>query len=315
MLRLRLFFLTLVCLDFAMPIELIAAPHTPFHADGRLNLTPVAGQAEHLKKTGVSGAFVGGTTGEGHSLTVAERLSLTEQWVESGRRQALRVIVHVGHNCQADAVRLAAHAAEVQADAVALLAPSYFQPASVADLLDFCQPVAEAAGSLPFYFYDIPSMTHVRLSMTEFLAQSERRLPNLAGIKYTNMDLVQFQECLQMSAGRWEILFGCDELLLAGYALGARGAVCSTYNFMAPLYHSLISAFDSGDLATARRLQAHSIRVIRLLQTFGYPAASKYLLNLYSLDLGPVRCPLHNLTSAQQQALLDQVQRLVLCPD
>ena len=144
------------------------------------------------------------------------------------------VIVQVGHNCARDSVALAGHAAGAGADAVSSMAPCYFKPASVDDLVDYLVPIAEASSSIPFYYYDIPSMTGVTHSSLDVLRRGER-FPNLAGVKFTNPDLMTFQECVQFEGGKYEIWFGCDEALLAGYALGGRGAVGSTYNFAAPL--------------------------------------------------------------------------------
>jgi N-acetylneuraminate lyase len=89
---------------------LVAATHTPFHADGRLNLDAVEQQAAHLQRNGVDTVFIGGSTGESHSLSVAERLALAERWSGVVRGSALRLVVHVGSNCLADARALAAQA-------------------------------------------------------------------------------------------------------------------------------------------------------------------------------------------------------------
>src|SRR5690554_5719942 len=88
---------------------LIAAPFTPFHADGQLNLRMIERQAAHLIASGVSGAFICGTTGESASLTIAERKLIAQRWVEVAGRE-LAIIVHTGHNCLADSRELAAHA-------------------------------------------------------------------------------------------------------------------------------------------------------------------------------------------------------------
>jgi N-acetylneuraminate lyase len=78
---------------------LVAATHTPFDADGHLNLSTVEKQAEHLLRHGVRTAFIGGSTGESHSLTVEERLLLAQRWADVARGSDLRFIVHEGANC------------------------------------------------------------------------------------------------------------------------------------------------------------------------------------------------------------------------
>src|SRR5438067_649712 len=81
------------------------------------------------------------------------------------------------------------------------------------------------------------------------------RIPNLAGLKFTNSDLATFQRLLRLRDGRFDVVWGFDEYLLAALALGAEGAVGSTYNFAAPLYHRIIAALAKGDLAAARAEQ------------------------------------------------------------
>src|SRR5207253_6272092 len=94
-------------------------------------------------------------------------------------------------------------------------------------------------------------------------------------------------------------VFGYDELLLAGLTLGVRGAVGSTYNFAAPLYQRLIAAFERGDLTTARSAQLESVRMIRVLQEFGFSRASKAMMGLLGVDCGPVRLPLKPMADAE----------------
>ena len=287
---------------------LIAATHTPLFPDGTLNLQAVEKQAEYLAAAGVRGVFPGGSTGESHSLTVEERLALARRWTEVGKRCGLKVIIHVGHNCQADARALAAQAQEVGADAVAALAPSYFKPAAIDQLLDFLTPIAGAAPRLPFYYYDIPVMTAVTLPAAELLERGTARMPNLAGLKFTNGDLLQLQECLHVRDGAFDVLFGFDEMLLAALALGVRGAVGSTYNFAAPIYLRVLRAFAAGDWSAARAAQYDSVRLIRLLSKFGFAAASKAAMGIAGVECGPVRPPLRALTDAEKTALRAQLE-------
>lgn len=268
---------------------LVAAPHTPMHNDGSLCPEAVPAQAQLLRESGVQGVFIGGTTGESLSLTVSERMAITEAWSDAVRGK-MPIVVHVGSNCILDARSLAGHAARCGASAIAAMAPSFFRPSSLDELIAFCASVAEAAPGVPFYFYDIPPMTNVPVATAQFLEKGAKVIPTLHGIKFTNNDLVTLQECLALES--FDIVFGYDEMLLAGLVLGVRGAVGSTYNFAAPLYRRIIDAFDRGDLATARLAQRQSVRMIRTLQSFGFSRASKAMMRLLGVDCGPVRSPL-----------------------
>lgn len=293
------------------PFRMIAAPYTPFLTNGDLNLAAVEEQAELFADNGVAGAFICGTTGESMSLTVAERLQLTETWLRAAGGR-FDVIVHVGHTCQRDSMELAAHAAHHKAASIAAMAPCFAKPASPEALADFCAPIAAAASDLPFYYYHIPIMTAVPMAMATFLPIAARRIPTLVGLKYSHEDFVDLAACVALEEGRFEILFGKDELLLAALSFGVRGAVGSTYNFMAPLYQRVIAAFDAGDLATARQEQLRAVELMRMFPRFGGStfAAMKDLMRRLGVDCGQPRSPLAAFTPAQSAELDRELKRL-----
>ncbi len=212
---------------------LIAAPYTPFKNNGDVALDVIQRQARVLARNGVRGAFICGTTGEGSSLTSDERRQVTEAWLKA-RPAKLAVIVHVGHQSARESHALARHAQQCGADAIATIAPSFFKAPSIVELVEWCASVAAAAPKLPFYYYHMPAMTGVQFSAAAFLAQAHRRIPTLAGVKFTHEDLMDFSQAGRVAGGRYEVVFGRDEILLAGLSLGAKGAVGSMYNFAAP---------------------------------------------------------------------------------
>lgn len=279
---------------------LIAAPFTPMRADRTLNLDAIDGYADWLHTHGVVGAFICGTTGEGMSLSVNERRQVAERWMASAP-PGLRVIVHVGHNSLADCRTLAAHAQAIGADSIACMSPCFFKPSGVAALVEWCEHVASAAPRLAFYFYHIPSMTGVSVNVCEFLHLASQRIPNLAGIKFTFEDLEDYGRCLQLEDGRFDMLFGRDEILLSALAIGARGAVGSTYNYAAPLFQALIRAHDQGDSQRAAELQAVAVRMIDAFLGCGAPpvAAFKWFMGQVGVECGPPRLPLDKPTPQQ----------------
>ncbi len=287
---------------------LTAATHTPLHADGSLNPAAVEHQAAHLVKNGVSAAFIGGTTGESASLTLEERLALAERWMSVVKGSSLRVVVHVGSNCLADSRTLAAQAQKLGAAAIAAVAPSYFKPRTLDLLLACCADIASAAPETPFYYYDIPAMTGVSFSMTDFLAQAPERLPTLAGLKFTNPDLMAYLQCLRGS--EYDIPWGLDEWLLGALATGARGAVGSSYNFAAPLYLRLMAAVARGDMEAARIEQHRSTQLIALLSRYGYMGAAKATMAMLGVDVGPARLPNGSLDVTRQTMLRTELETL-----
>jgi N-acetylneuraminate lyase len=289
---------------------LVAATHTPFSADGTLNLDVIEKQAEHLLRSGVHAVFVGGSTGESHSLRVGERLALVNRWSDVVKSTNQLLIVHVGSNSLSDAKIMAAHAQSCGAVAISALSPSYFKPKSIRCLIDCCAEIAGAAPSLPFYFYDIPVLTGVSFSMPDFLERAPERISNLVGLKFTNPDLMAYQKCLRVEGGRFDVPWGVDEYLLAALACGAIGGVGSSYNFAAPVYNRLILAFENGDVQVAREEQFRSVQLIDLLASYGYMGAAKALMGFLGVDVGQPRLPNGSLTGDEQIELRGRLEQL-----
>jgi N-acetylneuraminate lyase len=295
----------------ALPLhELVAATHTPFHDHGTLRLDVVGKQAAHLLANGVRRVFIGGTTGESHSLTLEERQQLTARWMEVARGTPMGVVVHVGSNCLADAQALAAQAGRLGALAISALAPSYFKPGNLDLLIECAADVAAAAPNTPFYFYDIPALTGVNFPMPEFLDRAAERIPTLAGLKFTNPDMIAYQLCLRRPGRKFDLPWGIDECLLPALALGARGGVGSTYNFAAPVYHRLIAALAKGDMETARLEQERSVRLVKALAARGFMPSAKALMGMLGVPVGPARLPQPHLSTEQQAALRAELETL-----
>src|SRR5690606_27124293 len=94
------------------------------------------------------------------------------------------------------------------------------------------------------------------------------------------------------------MLWGRDENMLSALVLGAKGAVGSTFNYAAPLYHKLIQAFEENDLETARQEQQRSIDMIRLLGKYGGIATGKAFMKAIGLNCGEFRLPVRNMTDS-----------------
>lgn len=288
----------------------IPATFSPFHDDGSLAPEAVSIQAAFFRERGITTVFVTGTTGECHSLTCEEKLALYDAWAAAADSYGLQVIAHVGGNSIEDAKTLARRASDLRLAAVSALAPSYYKPATVAELVEWCRTVAQAAPSLPFYYYDIPMLTRVSLPMDQFLTGAAARIPTFAGLKFTNLDLIMYRRCLDIAGETLDLPWGIDEALLGALATGARGAVGSTYNLAPQLYLDLISAFSRGALDDARRLQSHSIAMVAAIEKTGFIGTCKALMTRLGVPVGPARAPLTNPTPEQFDAVFERLMAL-----
>jgi N-acetylneuraminate lyase len=288
---------------------LYSAPFTPFGAEGEVLFERIPALADDLVRTGVRGVFVCGSNGEGPNMTEAERMAVAEAWIEASAGR-LRVFVHVGHPSIATARALTAHAARIGADAASSVAAFYFKPDSVERLVDCMAEIAAGAPGLPFYYYHIPALTSVSLDMVRLLELADGRIGNFAGIKYTAPTLWEYQACLGACGGRFDVLFGLDEMLLPALSVGAAAAIGSTYNFAAPLYLEMAAAFAQGDIALARARMARLVEMVRVLLRFPSIPAQKEIMTRIGHDLGACRLPLRALDKDQAGALHRQLDAI-----
>lgn len=288
---------------------LIAATFTPLHPDGSLNLDLVPALVDQLEADGVSGLYIAGSTGEGPSLSAAERREVTAAYVQAARGR-LRTVVQVGHNSLAEARGFAEHAQQIGADAISAMPPSYFKPASTRALVDSMAEIARGAPELPFYYYHIPSLTGVDPDLDELFSLAAERIPNLAGIKFSDTRLHHLQVAQRFGNGSRDVVFGVDEMLLGALAFGVRGAVGSTYCFAAPLYLRMIEHVQRGELSEAAQLQARSGEMVRVIYRHCGRSGLKAVMSLIGLDCGPSRLPQDPLSAdavARMRAELEEI--------
>ncbi len=288
---------------------LIAATTTPFAEDRSLRLDDIVPMVDQLIASGVRGLYVCGSTGEGMSLRAEERRLVAEATISaSGGR--VPVIVQVGHNSLGEARKLAQHAEEAGADAVSATCPSYFKIGDVEILVQSMGDIASAAPGTPFYYYHIPALTGSSIDITEFMRRGGDRIATLAGLKYTNTLLHEFQSCMQVDPERFDVVWGCDEMLLGALATGAKAAIGSTYNVAAPLYLQVMSAFKNSDHASARELQFRSVEMVEVMKRFPFHAALKAMMQMLGMPGGPCRLPIENLDADAIDDLRQQLDQI-----
>lgn len=290
---------------------LISAPFTPMNSDGSLNTGLIPGYYHFLKNNKVTGAFICGSTGEGVSLSMHEKKAVAKAWADCTKDDSeFKVIMLTGGTCIAEAIELAEYCREIGLYGVSFTAPYYFKPASVEALAASCKKVADAVPDMPFYYYHIPVLNGTNFPMIKLLKIANKSIPNFEGIKYTHEDFMDFLSCMRYEGGKYDMLWGRDENMLASLVLGAKGAVGSTYNYAAPLYYDMIAAFENNDLEKARALQQQSVEMIYLLGKYGGIATGKSYMKLVGIDCGEFRLPVKNMNAVDFQSFKKDVEAL-----
>ena len=292
-------------------IGLIDAPFTPFHANGDVNLEPIAAYAAMLQKNGLKGVFINGSSGEGYMLTTDERKALAEKWV-SCVPAGFKVIVHVGSCCLRESVELARHAQQIGAWGLGSMAPPFPKIGRIEELVKYCEQIAAAAPELPFYYYHIPAFNGAFLPMLDLLKAVDGRIPNFAGIKYTFESLYEYNQCRLYANGKYDMLHGQDETILPSQAQGgAQGGIGGTTNYNGRELVAIMEAWKRGDIEAARDHQNFAQEVINVICHFrGNIVGGKRIMKLIGFDLGPNRVPFQNMTDEEEQRMKAELESI-----
>lgn len=281
---------------------LTAAVVTPMKSNGEINLQAIGPYAEFLAGRGVSGVFVCGTTGEGLLMDLDERKAVAEKWMEYSDK--LNILVHVGSTSYAQSASLAGHAQEIGAKAISAMGPCFLQPSRPEELVAFNKLIADAAPDTPYYYYNIPGTSGCRVNMAGFMELACREIPTFNGIKYTDYNTCEMQECINFAGGRYDILHGHDETLIAGLQIGATGGIGTSYNVTSPMFTKLLEAWNAGDYDRAVTLQHDANRVVTLMCKYvNCIVGVKAMLELMGIHCGPCRLPLRNLNNEELKSL------------
>ena len=257
-----------------------------------------------LKKNGLQGVFINGSSGEGYMLTEDERMKLAEAWVKAAP-EGFKVIVHVGSTCVNSSRRLAEHAQTIGAFGIGAMATPFPKIGRIEELVKYCEEIASGAPNLPFYYYHIPAFNGAFLSMVELLKAVDGRIPNFAGIKYTYESLYEYNQCRLYANGKFDMLHGQDETILPCLAMGgAQGGIGGTTNYNGKCLTGILKAWEEGNIEEARQLQNFAQEVINVICHYrGNIVGGKRIMKLIGLDLGPNRTPFQNITDEEEKAL------------
>ena len=266
----------------------LAAAVTPLRDGGEaLDEEAFAPYLGYLADGGLDGILALGTTGEGILLSEDERKRAAEHFV-SAAREGFDVAVHCGAQTTAQTVALAAHAAHIGADAVAVIGPPYYALDERALLLHFAA-AAEACAPVPFYLYEFRARTGYPIPLS-VIRELRDLAPNLAGLKVSDQPFEDVEPYLLEGL---DVFVGAESLVVRGLERGAAGAV------------SGLAAVFPEAVAKLVREQAGDVNHLRAaLDRYPFQAAAKFALDRLGVSIREdVRRPLRTLLPDEQEAL------------
>jgi dihydrodipicolinate synthase/N-acetylneuraminate lyase len=267
----------------------LAAALTPLRDSGEaLDDEAFVPYVDFLLAGGVDGVLALGTTGEGFLLPVEQRMRAAQLYVEAGNGRLL-VGVHCGAQSTWDTVELAAHAADIGANGVAVMAPPYF-PLDETALLAHFVAAARACAPTPFYVYEFAARSGYAVPLT-VLEQLREEAPNFRGLKVSDTPWERFAPYLIEGL---DVFVGPEALLAQGLAGGAVGAVSALASAFPELVAAAVRDPAGADLGSVRAA----------LERFPFHAAAKTVVARRGVPLtADVRRPLRGLTGEEQEEL------------
>ena len=242
---------------------------------------------EYVLRQGLTGLYVGGSSGESGLLGADELLAQQAVVAESAKGTGARLIAHVGMPSLRDSIRLARQAKELGYEGLSALPPHAY-PFSDDEIVAYYRELA-AATELPLIVYEVPIRTGRPIPLEALVRILD--LPNVAGIKFTSTDLFKLS-MLRRRRPEHTYFFGFDEIYLSAAVLGADGGIGTTYNLLGRLYAALDAAIRAGDLARGQELQDLSQVFVEALLETGVLPGMKAAFRAIGIDCGPTRAPM-----------------------
>lgn len=271
-------------------LPLIVAAATPLARGGAVvDEEAIWPMVAFLVERGADGVFACGTTGEGILLSAEERRRTAVIF-----RAALhgRLIIHCGAQNTADTVALAAHAAEIGADAVAVIPPPYF-PLDAEALAAHLLAAAAACAPLPFYIYAFAARSGYPVPL-EVVSRVRDGAPNLAGLKVSESPFEKVEPYLGLGL---PVYVGSEPLIPQAVARGAAGAVSG----LAAAFPEVVrAALDAPDAAAEQRLRA----LRNTMEAQPFIASVKHVLARRGVPINlDMRAPMRRLTDDEASRL------------
>ena len=278
----------------------IAASVTPMREGGRVvDVDAIEGLTRFLADGGVDGVLVCGTTGEGVLLDVAERRAVSEAFVAHAP-EGFDVAVHAGAQTTRDTVALAAHAQEIGAAAVAVIAPPYF-PLDDDELMRHLASAANAADPLPFYVYEFAGRSGYAIPLA-VVARVQESAPNVVGMKVSDSPFAAVEPYLGLGL---DVFIGSEPLAMQGMAAGAVGSVSGLAAAFPEIAASLVH-----EGSAAAHTQVCGLR--DELAGIPFHAALKEVLVARDVLVDPaVRAPLRGLDDVERERVLGLSRELL----
>ena len=275
---------------------------TPYNVDGSVDYEGLAKATRFTLSKGVDGIYACGGTAEFSLLSTDERKRCLEVIIENA--DGAEVIAHVGAASTAEAVELAKHAAKVGAKMLSAVAPYYFGY-SFSQIKEYFHTIAHATDLELMIYNAAQGRTYTLGEMLELMSDEK-----ISAMKYTNFNFFHLERLIAAFPEK-RFFTGPDEMFLAGQAVGAHGAIGTTYNAVGEYYAEMRRLYKQGNVEAALKITNKTNELIEALLGDNLIAGTKYLMTLQGLDILPIsRAPFGEPSEETKKKLKETYTRL-----
>ncbi|MCP5152742.1 MAG: dihydrodipicolinate synthase family protein [Ectothiorhodospiraceae bacterium] len=269
---------------------------TPFDSSGEMNLAAVAGQIDWMVGCGVHGIAVGGSTGEGHTITGDEFRDLIAAAVD-GAKGRIPVVAGIITDSTRDAIRRGQSVRDLDVAALQVTPVHYlFRPSDDAMVEHFRALAGETGKQI--IIYNVVPWTYLSPAL---LIRIMDEVPDVIGVKQSAGDLKLFADLMADVKPGKLIFSAVDALMYPSYALGAHGSIAAILSAAPKPSVELWDAVKAGDHAAAHALHLKLLRLWNALMPHdNLPASTKYAQSVQGCDAGVARQPMSMPDAAHQ---------------
>lgn len=283
---------------------------TPFHAGTEeLDEDALRREAHLLVDAGVHGLTVGGSTGEGHTLSIDESCRVARIAIEEAGGR-VPVVAGIIRDSTRDVIAYGRALREVGVAALQITPVHYLFNPGDEGTYAYYERIGGEVG-LPIIIYNVVPWNTVSPALLLRLAEIEQ----VVAVKQSGGDMHMLADLIRANAGRLRIFTAVDDLLYPSFILGAEGAIAAILTVLPDLCMELWHACQRGDHDTAKRLHERILPVWRAMNHPDMSSRTKAAIALRGREVGPARHPLQPVTAAVRAELAAALRQAgVLAP-
>ena len=260
---------------------------TPFDKDGKINFPLFKKLIEFQIANKTDAVVICGTTGEGSTLTVDERLSLFQTAVDTVRGR-VPVICGTGSNSTSFTADFAKKAEKFDVDAHLIVTP-YYNKTSQKGLISHYYTIADQLQK-PVIVYNVPSRTGMNIQPSTYKALAEHE--NIVAVKEADTNISKLIKSLVLCEGKLDFYVGNDDLISVAMSLGCKGVISLLANVLPEYTHEMTLSGINGECKKCAEMQKHIMSLIECMFLDVNPIMVKEIMNRIGVAVGPCRLPL-----------------------